>query len=149
MEPVAALVLNAWKKQSCTPVPCSSLAKSPLSALGVTEKRGGWTMFQAKDILNQPTSYLHGANTAGALEQLCLGGKGQCLERGIEIGRDFPDQLPFVLPSVLRAVPREGGGMAGGAVVWEPPLFRQLHMAHAHLLNAETFVPLSTPSFPS
>lgn len=91
-----------------------------------------------------------GQDIAGAPEQLRLRGKGQCVERGIEVGRDSPDQLPFVLPSVLRAVPGEVGGMAGRAVVWDSPLFGQLHMAHAHLLPTETSILLSTPSsFPS
>lgn len=57
MEPVAALVLNSWKKQPCTPVPCSSLAKSLPSALDVTGRRGGWTSFQAKAIA-QPADLL-------------------------------------------------------------------------------------------
>lgn len=48
-------------------------------------------MFQAKAILNQPTCYLLGAGHSGALEQLCRTGKGQCLGRGIEVGRDSPD----------------------------------------------------------
>lgn len=85
---------------------------------------------------------------AGALEQLRLSGKWQCLERGIMIGRDPPDQLPLVvLPSLLRAVPGEGGGMAGGAVFWDSPLFGQLRMARAHLLTAETLPPF--PPLPS
>lgn len=81
-------------------------------------------------------------DTAGAPEQLHLSGRGQCLERGIEVGRDSPDLLPL-----CAALCVEGGGVAGGAVIWDSPLFGQLHMAPAHLLPAETSFPF--PPLPS
>lgn len=41
---------------------------------------------------SQPVTCM-GQDVAGAPEQPHLSGKGQCLERGIEVGRDSPDQL--------------------------------------------------------
>lgn len=75
-------------------------------------------------------------------------GRGNAWKEASRWG-ETPHTSSPVLRSVLRAVPREGGGMAAGAIVWDSPLFGQLHMAHAHQLPAETPVPLSTPSFSS
>lgn len=96
-------------------------------------------MFQAKAILNQLTCYLHGAGGCWSPGAAVPGWEGAMPWWG-----ETPQtSSPFVLPSVLRAIPGEGGGMAGGVAD------RFTTHAHAHLLPAQTSVPLSTPSFPS
>lgn len=88
---------------------------------------------------------LQGTGHGWSPEQLCLS-EGTVPERGIELGRGSPEQL--LLCAALCAEGCAWRGRRDGrssSLGFTPP--GQLHMAHAHLLPAETSFPF--PPLPS